>query len=177
MLIILFSRTSINDIWHYDIVMVQAKQQSCSCCIVSLEYATGYCKILEILKLESDPWHVIIMINTQKYLEGIMSWFWIDSTVPDEGLALLAPRTSAAAVVTKLRSYICIGHGGRFKNACELLNLRSLKIWSFNVWVRYFMWNLKGTLSNSTQNILPTHWKMVILITGENLQAHRFKSS
>ena len=38
----------------------------------------------------------------------------------------------------------------------DLLNLQHcLKIISFNVWVRYFMWNFKGTLWNSTQNILP----------------------
>ena len=49
--------------------------------------------------------------------------------------------------------------GGRFKNAYELLNLRALKfqsfikIISFNVWVRYFVWNFKGYLWNSTQNI------------------------
>ena len=29
----------------------------------------------------------------------------------------------------------------------------------------------------STQNILPIHWKMWILFTGENLRALRFKSS
>ena len=54
---------------------------------------------------------------------------------------------------------------GRFRNAYELLNLRTLKIStlykiaSFNVWVRYFVWNFKGNLWNSTQNILPIHWK------------------
>ena len=35
------------------------------------------------------------------------------------------------------------------------------------------MWNFKGTLWNSTQNILPIHWKMCILFTGENLRALR----
>ena len=39
------------------------------------------------------------------------------------------------------------------------------------------MWNFKGYLWNSTQNILPIHWKMWILFTGENLRALRFKSS
>ena len=34
-----------------------------------------------------------------------------------------------------------------------------------------------GNLWNSTQNILPMHWKMQILFTGENLRALRFKSS
>ena len=62
--------------------------------------------------------------------------------------------------------------GGRFKNTYELLNLRALKISmlykniSFNVWVRYFVWNFKGYLWNSIQNILPIHWKMWILFTG-----------
>ena len=48
-----------------------------------------------------------------------------------------------------------------------------------NVWVGYFVWNFKGYLWNSTQNILPIHWKMWILFTaaGENLRALRFKSS
>ena len=38
------------------------------------------------------------------------------------------------------------------------------------------MWNFKGYLWNSTQNILPIHWKLWILFTGENLRALRFKS-
>ena len=46
-----------------------------------------------------------------------------------------------------------------------------IKIISFNVWVRYFVWNFKGYLWNSTQNILPIHWKMWILFTSENLRA------
>ena len=62
----------------------------------------------------------------------------------------------------------------------ELLNLRALKISmlccikiiSFN-----FVWNFKGYLWNSTQNILPMHWKRYISFTGENLRALRFKSS
>ena len=79
-----------------------------------------------------------------------------------------------------------VGHaraGGHFKNTYELLNVRALKfpccikIISFNVWVRYFVWNFKGHLWNSTQNILPIHWKMWILFTNENLRALRFKSS
>ena len=39
------------------------------------------------------------------------------------------------------------------------------------------MWNFKGYLWNSTQNICPIHWKMWILFTGENLRFLRFKSS
>ena len=39
------------------------------------------------------------------------------------------------------------------------------------------MWNFKGYLWNSTQNILPIHWKMWILLTCENLRALRVKSS
>ena len=70
------------------------------------------------------------------------------------------------------------GVGGHFKNAFELLKFQCrIKIISFNVWVRYFVWNFKGYLWNSTQNILPIHRKMWILFTGENLRALRFKSS
>ena len=43
------------------------------------------------------------------------------------------------------------------------------------VWVRYFVRNFKGTLWNSTQNILPIHWKIGFLFTGENLRALIFK--
>ena len=68
--------------------------------------------------------------------------------------------------------------GGRFKNACELLNLqRCIKVTSFNVCVRYFVCNFECTLWNFTQNILPAHWKISILFTGENLRVLRFKIS
>ena len=59
--------------------------------------------------------------------------------------------------------------GGHFKNTYELLNVRALKIslvnksTSFNAWVWYFVWNFKGTFWNSTQNILPIHWKIWLL--------------
>ena len=75
------------------------------------------------------------------------------------------------------------GGGGLIKDqggggAYELLNLRALKISMLykNVWVRYFVWNFKGYLWNSTQNISPIHWKMWILFKGEDLRALRFKS-
>ena len=38
-----------------------------------------------------------------------------------------------------------------------------IKSASFIVWVGYFVLNFKGTLWNSTQNILPIHWKILIL--------------
>ena len=50
------------------------------------------------------------------------------------------------------------------------------KIVSFNEWVRYFVWNFKGALWNSTQNISAIQWKMCILLSGENLRDLRFKS-
>ena len=54
--------------------------------------------------------------------------------------------------------------GGHFKNVYELVNLGALKnlhfYTSFNVWIRYFVWNFKGHLWNSTQNILPIPWKI-----------------
>ena len=52
-----------------------------------------------------------------------------------------------------------------------------IKDLSFNVWVRYFVWNFKGTLWNSTQNISPIHWKIWLLYNIEILRALRFKSS
>ena len=39
------------------------------------------------------------------------------------------------------------------------------------------MWNFKGTLWNSTQNILPIHWKVRFLYNIEILRALRLKSS
>ena len=39
------------------------------------------------------------------------------------------------------------------------------------------MWNFKGTLWNSTQNILPIHWRVRFLYNIEILRALRFKSS
>ena len=49
-----------------------------------------------------------------------------------------------------------------WKNAYKLLNRRAPKFSkvhkipvSFNEWVKYFVWNFKGTLWNSTQNVLP----------------------
>ena len=82
-----------------------------------------------------------------------------------------------------LISVLAFAPGGRFKNTYELLNLRALKfstvnkIKLFNVWVRYFVWNFKGTLWNSTQNILPIRWKIWFLCNIEILRALRFRSS
>ena len=73
-----------------------------------------------------------------------------------------------------LISTIDIDGLGAFQKRVWALKSKSLKfqccikIISFNIWVRYFVWNFKGTW-NSTQNILPIHWKMEILFTGENL--------
>ena len=39
------------------------------------------------------------------------------------------------------------------------------------------MWHFKGTLWNSTQNILSIHWKIWFLYNNEILRALRFKSS
>ena len=39
------------------------------------------------------------------------------------------------------------------------------------------MWNFKGDLWNSTQNILPIHWKIQFFYNTEILRALRFKSS
>ena len=70
---------------------------------------------------------------------------------------------------------------GHFKKAYELLNLRALKFSPVhkctfcNVWVRYFVWNFKGYLWNSTKNILPICWKMQFLYNADILRDLRFK--
>ena len=46
-----------------------------------------------------------------------------------------------------------------------------IKCTPFNKWTWYFVWNFKGTLWNSTQNILPIHWKMCILYGGQIVRA------
>ena len=57
--------------------------------------------------------------------------------------------------------WIVLSKRGHFNNAYELLRFQCcIKITSFNVWVRSFVWNFKGYLWNSTQNILPIHRKM-----------------
>ena len=56
----------------------------------------------------------------------------------------------------------------------DLLNVQFWKkIVSSNVWIRYFVWNSKGSLRNVTQNVLPMHWKMCGLLRNENLWAPR----
>ena len=73
--------------------------------------------------------------------------------------------------------------GGRFKNTYELLNLRALKFSQVNkinmlqCMGKIFVWNFKWYLWNSTQNILPTHWKIEFLYNIEILRTLRFKSS
>ena len=54
----------------------------------------------------------------------------------------------------------------------ELLRFQCfINITPFCVWERYLVWNFKGTLWNSTQNILPKHWKISILFGGGKLRA------
>ena len=67
---------------------------------------------------------------------------------------------------------------GRLRNIKELLDFHMrIKSTSLNVWVRYFVWNFKGYLWNSTQNISPIHSKMQFVYNVEILRALRFKSS
>ena len=48
---------------------------------------------------------------------------------------------------------------------------------SFNVWVRYFVWNIKGHFWNSAQNMLHIHWKIRFLYNAKKLRPLRFTSS
>ena len=71
---------------------------------------------------------------------------------------------------------ICHDNEGR-RGGGELVNFHlSINYTSFNVWIRYFVWNFKGNLWNSTQNILPVHWKGLSWFSIENLRALRFTS-
>ena len=54
----------------------------------------------------------------------------------------------------------------------SLWALKSKGFWNFT-----WMWNFKGYLWNSTQNIVPIHWKIRILYSIEILIAFRFRSS
>ena len=63
------------------------------------------------------------------------------------------------------------------QNIWAFLIWELVKIASFNVWIRYFTWNFKATLRNSTQNILPIHWKVYSLLRSEILRAHKFTGS
>ena len=41
---------------------------------------------------------------------------------------------------------------------------------------KYFVWNFEGFLCNSTEDILPVHWKRQLLYNIDILPAFRFKS-
>ena len=72
---------------------------------------------------------------------------------------------------------------GYFKNAYELFNLRALKfspvnkIHKIQCMSKIFCVDFEEYLWNSTQNILPTHWKMQFLHNVEILRALRFERS
>ena len=73
--------------------------------------------------------------------------------------------------------------GTRLKNAYELLNLRALKfspvnkIYIFQCMGKIFGVEFQRYLSNSTQNIIPIHWKIWFLYNIEIWRALRFRSS
>ena len=84
---------------------------------------------------------------------------------------------------TNPSSHTPLWTGGHFKSIYELLNLRALqfspvnKIHIFQCTGEIFVAEFKGTLWNSTQNILPIHWKIRFLYSIEILRALMFKSS
>ena len=68
--------------------------------------------------------------------------------------------------------YMYKGPWGHFKSAYKLLNLRALKFSPVNE-IHFFQWMGK-IFWNSTQNILPIHWKIWFLYNIEILKALRF---
>ena len=70
---------------------------------------------------------------------------------------------------------------GSLENAYELLNLGALKFHlyirylSFTAWVRYFVWNFKGTHQHSTQNFSHTYRKIWFYTKFENQSIFQFR--
>ena len=95
-------------------------------------------------------------------------WRWI---LTDDLKNNRAPLLCYFKDYAAFHSYLWIQTG------CKCPGGRGIIVISFNVRVWYFEWNFKGYIWNSTQNIIPIHWKMWILFTCENLRALRFKSS
>ena len=63
------------------------------------------------------------------------------------------------------------------KQPWEILHLQfSTNCISFKVWVRYFVWNFKGYLWNSTQNSLPIHKKISFFLKCWKFKSPRFRS-
>ena len=102
--------------------------------------------------------------------------------MPIRGSVLLEeiyPTSSVSSFLSlvNLRALLC--PGAFKKRFYEPVNLTSLKISSvtkityFNVWSRYFVWNFKGTIWNSTQ----IHSKIRLLYNVVILRAFKFKSS
>ena len=60
-----------------------------------------------------------------------------------------------------------INTGGHFKSTYEPKFHFSIK----HVWAKYFVWNFKGYLWNSAQNILPMHWKIHFFLNIDFLRA------
>ena len=107
----------------------------------------------------------------------------IDHVIKDHSVTWCTLTIFNASGAGELVSMQPITRGGGFKKAYKLLNRRAFKFYliikcpSFNVWVRYFVWNFKVYLWNSTQNISPIHWKIWFLYNVKILRAVGFKSS
>ena len=125
-----------------------------------------------IFVIISLNWHGTGSWNLSSWRTSIpLSWPVNNATVDD--LATQRAGASASMIFPKFCWNITVSALGE-----ELLNFQLwIKFTSFNVWVRYFVWNFKGNLWNSTHNILPIHWKIWFLYNIEILRALRFKSS
>ena len=112
------------------------------------------------------------------------------NTVPQIWLCFMAKICMSFLNLTWWKyPYFCVSYdarvpllrpGGHFKNLYKLVNLRALK---FSTWYKnrifqcvgkIFCVEFQSSLWNSTQNILPIHWKMYSLLISENFQAPRF---
>ena len=121
--------------------------------------------------------HVSIKIDLE--FESFMSRTWIWKCCLQNVSHFVSASVCCELVMLRL---FFLPPWGCFKNTYELLNVRALKfppvdkIHIFQCMDKIFCVDFKGTIWNSTQNILPIHWKIWFLYI-EIVRALRFKSS
>ena len=119
---------------------------------------------------------VVIIWKSFNYLAGrpvapLLTWFNFNPSMDKESHAMLSVGWNLLSVPKPkpktfwhLTRPLCMMplSGGAFQKRVRALKPTSLNFQcciKINVWVRYFVWNFKGYLWNSTQNILPIHEK------------------
>ena len=97
---------------------------------------------------------------------------YVDST--NSGRSGCCPQWTRKSVVKAWKKSIFSCTSSYIKKRLKFQHC--IEIRSFNVRASYFVRNFKGTLWNSTQNILPIHWKILSSFRSKNLRAHTLKT-